>query len=59
MLFRSSNKAELAAIDEALGASGLEEGDLGDLTIEDENGEVIDAYGEEYDDDGYNQDYED
>ncbi len=57
-----SNKAELAAIDEALGESGLEDGDLGDLTIEDENGEVIDNFGmdDEFgDDDNYNDEYED
>ncbi|MBR2010204.1 MAG: DNA-directed RNA polymerase subunit beta [Clostridia bacterium] len=57
-----SNKAELAAIDEALGESGLEEGDLGDLTIEDENGDVIDNFGmdgEFDDDDNYNDEYED
>ena len=56
-----SNKAELAAIDEALGESGLEDGDLGDLTIEDENGEVIDNFGmdDEFGDDNYNDEYED
>ena len=57
-----SNKAELAAIDEALGESGLEDGDLGDFTIEDENGEVIESFEneDEYaDDDNYNQEYED
>ena len=57
-----SNKAELAAIDEALGESGLEDGDLGDLTIEDENGDVIENFGmdDEFgDDDNYNDEYED
>ena len=54
-----SNKAELAAIDEALGDVALEDGDLSDLTIEDENGDVIEeAYGYD-DDDNYNDDYND
>ena len=56
-----SNKAELAAIDEALGDVALEDGDLSDLTIEDENGDVIEeSYGYDDDaDDNYNDDYND
>ena len=56
-----SNKAELAAIDEALGESALEEGDLSDLTIEDENGDVIEeSYGfDDGADDNYNDEYND
>ena len=56
----SNNRAELAAIDEALGEGGLEDGDLSDLTIEDENGEEIDAEDDDdFVDDNYNDEYQD
>ena len=48
-----AGKAEMAAIDEALGQTGLEEGDLGGAILEDENGDAIEEYGlDDEDDDG-------
>ena len=56
----SNNRAELAAIDEALGEGGLEDGDLSDFTIEDENGEEIEAEDDgDFADDNYNDEYQD
>ncbi len=49
-----ANRADVAAIEAALGQSELEEGDLQDLTIEDEDGEVI--LPEEDSDDSYDDD---
>ena len=50
-----ANRADVAAIEAALGQSELDEGDLQDLTIEDEDGEVIlpeeDEIDDSYDDD--------
>ena len=57
---RYAGKAEMAAIDEALGQGGLEEGDLGGVILEDENGDVIEEYGlDDEDGDDYGDDYED
>ena len=55
-----AGKAEMAAIDEALGQSGLEEGDLGGVILEDENGDAIEEYGlDDEDGDDYGDGYED
>ena len=45
-----ANRADLAAIEAALGQEELVEGDLSGMTIEDEDGEVILPETEEYDD---------
>ena len=55
-----AGKAEMAAIDEALGQGGLEDGDLGGVILEDENGDAIEEYGlDDEDADDYGDSYED
>ncbi|MBE6691065.1 MAG: DNA-directed RNA polymerase subunit beta, partial [Ruminococcaceae bacterium] len=45
-----ANRADVAAIEAALGQTELQEGDLRDMTIEDENGEAVFPAEENYDD---------
>ena len=55
-----AGKAEMAAIDEALGQGGLEDDDLGGVILEDENGDAIEEYDlDDEDADDYGDSYED